>query len=364
MSDSSDSSSPSRVRRRRRRDRRRRSSSVSSSRSPRRSPSRRSSRRPLFGLLLLWEFALCPCGRNAEPVRSPLRVPQPLCSSSVAIELPPRPDPAHHAPVVVSQARMPLCPFMPSCRLPQFDLTVLPVAASCAQAFSIFSLCAFDAMSRIGGLHPLRQLARLTGATGAPDPNSSGSGPAPGATPAAAPDTQPSDGAAVAAPAATGGDGSAGPAAAATAPAHDGTDGDGAAAPPAPISKSSGAAFLAPPPGPTPKTPPAKVSSAPPARSSLSSGIDIRDPNYRPSFPQGFRWIWRWRHFLVCPGGIWFRSAAGSSRPGLRRLQRPCQLFRRRHLFRPGRSSGQPFDEVPHADFRSHGRPILRDFQP
>ena len=181
---------------------------------------------------------------------------------------------------------MPLCPFMPSCRLPQVDLIVLPVAAPCAQAFSIFSLCASDAMSRIGGLHPLRQLARLTGATGAPDPNSSGSGPVAGGAPAAAPDAQPSDGATVAAPAAAGGDGSAGPAAAASAPAHAGTDGDGAAAPPAPISKSSRTAFLAPPPGPTPKTPPAKVSAAPPARSSLSSGIDIRDPNYRPSFPK------------------------------------------------------------------------------
>ena len=286
MSDSSDSSSPSRVRRRRRRDRRRRSSSVSSSRSPRRSPSRRSSPRPLSSLPPFVGFCLCSVGGTPEPVRPHLWVPQPLCSVSAASELPPRPDPVRPVPVVGSEARTPLCPFLPICRLPQVDFNVLPAAAFCAQAFSLFLSLAFDAMSRIGGLHPLRQLARLTGATGASDPTSSGSGPAGGVAPVAAPDAQPSDGATVTAPAASGGDGSAGPAAAASAPAPAGTAGDGAAAPPAPISKSSGAAFLAPPSGPTPKTPPTKVSAAPPARSSLSSGIDIRDPSYRPSFPK------------------------------------------------------------------------------
>ena len=189
-------------------------------------------------------------------------MPQPLRRVSGLCLLLPRPDPDNHPPVVVAKALKPLCPFMPSCRLPQVDLTVLPVAAFCAQAFSIFSLCASDAMSRIGGLHPLRQLARLTGATGASDPTSSGPGSAgAGGHPVpAASASPPLNGGAVAAPAAapvaSGGDGSAGPAASAPGPAHDGSGGDGTSAPPAAVSKSSGAAFLAASPGPTPKTPP------------------------------------------------------------------------------------------------------------
>ena len=195
-----------------------------------------------------------------------------------------RPDLDRHPPVVVPKACLPLFPFLPSCGLWQLDLPVFSGAACCPQAFSISISSRFCAMSRIGGLHPLRQLARLTGAPGTSDPTLSGSGSASGAAPAAASDTRPAGGAPVTAPVAAGGDGSAVPAASAPAPAQAGVDGDGASAPPAPTPKSSGAAFLAPSPGPTPKTPPAKVSSAPPPQSSLSSGIDIRDPSYRPSF--------------------------------------------------------------------------------
>ena len=120
---------------------------------------------------------------------------------------------------------------MPSCGLLQVDLAVPSVAAFCARAVSILSLCASDAMSR--GLHPLRQLARLTGAAGPSDQTSSGPGSAAGGPPApAASASIPVAGGAVAAPAAVpvaiGGDGSAGPAASAPGPAHDGSGGDGA----------------------------------------------------------------------------------------------------------------------------------------
>ena len=132
---------------------------------------------------------------------------------------------------VAAKARKPLCPFMPSCGLLQVDLAVPSVAAFCARAVSILSLCASDAMSR--GLHPLRQLARLTGAAGPSDQTSSGPGSAAGGPPApAASASIPVAGGAVAAPAAVpvaiGGDGSAGPAASAPGPAHDGSGGDGA----------------------------------------------------------------------------------------------------------------------------------------
>ena len=119
---------------------------------------------------------------------------------------------------MVAKARKPLFPFLLSCCLLQVDRSVSAAAAARAQAFSTHSLFIFDAMSRIGGLHPLRQLARLTGATGASDQSTSGPGPAAGGSSAAsAPASTPADGAAVAAPAAAqvaaGGDGSAGPAA-------------------------------------------------------------------------------------------------------------------------------------------------------
>ena len=279
-------------------------------------------------------------------------MPQPLCSVSAATVRLPRPDPDHHPPVVVPEAWLPLCPFLLSRGLLQVDLSVSAAAAARAQAFSILSLFIFDAMSRIGGLHPLRQLARLTGATGASDPSSSGPGPAAGGSLApSAPASNPADGAAVAAPAAAqgaaGGDGSAGPAAGAPGPAHDGSGGDGAAAPPAPVSKSSGAAFLAAVPGPTPKTPPqhpptmAGVSAAPPTRSSLSSGIDIfgipaTAPASRrlplalvmvglPRLPQRLQHPVR---LLVLPPRTPSTSAIWS---------------RRRHLCRPGGFASQPF---------------------
>ena len=237
-------------------------------------------------MVSLWFCLGFSAARQSEPVRSPSWVPQPVRFAWFFVVLLLRPDPDRHPPVEVPKADLLLCLFLPICGLWQLDLPVSSGAACCPQAFSILISSRFCAMSRIGGLHPLRQLARLTGASGAADPNSSGSGPAAAGAPTVAPVAQPSDGVAATAPAPAGGDGSAGPVAAAPGPANDGTDGDGGSAPPAPILKSSGAAFLAPAPGPTPKTPPAKVSAAPPARSSLSSGIDIRDPSYRPSFPK------------------------------------------------------------------------------
>ena len=269
------SSSPSRARFRRRRDRRRRSPSTSSSRSPSRSPSRRPSPRLVRFSLLLVEWLVLIPARTSESARSPPWVPQPLCCVSGLCLLLPRPDPDSHLPVVAAKARKPLCPFMPSCGLLQVDLAVPSVAAFCARAVSMLSLCASDAMSRIGGL---RQLARLTGAAGPSDQTSSGPGSAAGgpAAPAASASI-PVDGGAVAAPAAvpvaTGGDGSAGPAASASpGPAHDGSGGDGATAPPTTVSKSSGAAFLAAAPGPTPRLRPS-IRLLRPARSPVSPPV-------------------------------------------------------------------------------------------
>ena len=155
-------------------------------------------------------------------------------------------------------------------------------------------------MSRIGGLHQLRQLARLTGATGTTDPSSDPAG-------------APGDGAAVAAPSAatvaSGGDGATGPAVAAPGPSNDGSGGDGnTAAPPTPVSKSSRAAFLsarwpdilryfqfvpvghrdadragmaAPPPGPRP------IPSRPPVRpSGYPRGPRALDASAAPTFAQ------------------------------------------------------------------------------
>ena len=234
MPRSSDSSSPSRARPRRRRDRRRRRSPSSSSRSPRRSPSRRPSLRLVFLVPFRLSFSGLSLARISEPVRSPSWVPQPLHFAPILPAPLPRPDLDRHPPVVVPKACMPLYPFLPSCVLRQVDLPVSVAAASCTQAFSILIFRLFCAMSRIGGLHPLRQLARLTGATGTTDQTSSGRGAAVEASVAPDPAGAPSDGASAAAPPAaamaSGGDGASGPAAAAPGPS---TGGDGApAAPP------------------------------------------------------------------------------------------------------------------------------------
>ncbi|OLP88803.1 hypothetical protein AK812_SmicGene29811 [Symbiodinium microadriaticum] len=102
----------------------------------------------------------------------------------------------------------------------------------------------------------------------------------------------------------------------------------GATAPPAPTPKSSGAAFLAPSPGPTPKTPPAKVSSAPPPLSSLSSGIDIRDPSYRPSFAKAAGGSGDGGASSSAPAASGSAPQLDSSAPGLRRLPGPYHVFR------------------------------------